>query len=71
MKPVIQYVVFALLLSTSCYSFAHPGHEHGIWTSDVLHIVYYVSLFALLSSSVFLLVKVVTKKRNSTNKEYL
>ena len=70
MKPVIQYVIFALLLSPSFYSFSHPGHEHSHWTSDYLHIAYYVSLFALLSISVFLVTKIMTKKRNSTNKEH-
>ena len=70
MKPVIQYVVFTLLLSPSFYSFAHPGHEHSHWTSDLLHTVFYVSLFALLSIGVFLLSKVMNKKRNHTNKEH-
>lgn len=71
MKPVIQYVIFALLLSPSFYSYSHPGHDHSVWTSDFLHSAYYVSLFALVSTGIFLLTKVMIKKRNSTNKEQL
>ena len=70
MKPIIQCVIFTLLLIPSFYSFSHPGHEHSHWTSDFLHTGYYVSLFALLIVSVFLLRKVTIKNRNSTNKEH-
>jgi hypothetical protein len=69
MKLIIQCVIFILLLSPSFYSFSHPGHEHSHWTSELLHSAYYVSLFALLSTCVFLLTKVMIKKRNNTNKE--
>jgi hypothetical protein len=71
MKPIIQCVILTLLLSPSFYSFSHPGHEHSHWTSDFLHTAYYVSLFALLSTGVFLLTKVIIKKRNNTNKEHI
>jgi hypothetical protein len=71
MKPIIQCVIFTLLLSPSFYSFSHPGHEHSHWSSDFLHTAYYVSLFALLSTGVFLLTKVMIKKRNNTNKEHI
>ena len=71
MKPIIQCVIFTLLLSPSFYSFSHPGHEHSPWSSDFLHSAYYVSLFALLSTGVFLLIKVMIKKRNNTNKEHI
>lgn len=70
MKPVMQYVIFALLLSPSFYSFSHPGHEHSHWTSDFLHTVYYISVFAVLGIGAFLLTKVMIKKRNNTNKEH-
>ena len=71
MKPIIQCVIFALLLSPSFYSFSHPGHDHSHWSSDFLHSAYYVSLFALLGTGVFLLTRVMSKKRNNTNKEHL
>lgn len=71
MKPIIQCVIFTLLLGPSFYSFSHPGHEHSHWSSDFLHTAYYVSLFALLSTGVFLLTKVMIKKRNNTNKEHI
>ena len=71
MKLVTQYIVFALLLSPSFYAFSHPGHEHSHWTSDFLHSAYYVSLFSLLSIGVFMLTKVMIKKRNNPNKEHL
>lgn len=71
MKHIIQCVIFTILLSPSFYSFAHPGHDHGHWSSDFLHTGYYVSLFALISIGVFLLTKAMNKKRNSTNKEQL
>ena len=70
MKPIIQCVIFTLLVSPSFYSFSHPGHEHSHWSSDFLHTAYYVSLFALLSIGVFLLAKVMRKNRNSINKEH-
>jgi hypothetical protein len=71
MKHFIKCIIFTLLLSPSFYTFAHPGHDHNNWTSDFLHTGYYVSLLLLLSIGVFLLTKVMIKKRNSTNKEHL
>ena len=70
MKPIIQSVIFILLLSTSFYSFSHPGHEHSHWASDFLHTAYYVSLFGLFCIGIFLLTKVIIKNHNNTNKEH-
>ena len=73
MKPIIQCVLLALLLSLSFSSFGHPqhGHEHDLWANEILHTIYHVSIFTLFSIGAFLLAKVITKKCNRTNKEYL
>ena len=73
MKPIIQCILFTFLLSLSFYSFGHPqhGHEHDLWTNEILHTIYHVSIFSLFSIGVFLLTKVITKKCDRTNKEYL
>lgn len=71
MKSIIQYVMFTLLLIPSFYSYSHPGHDHSHWSSDFLHVAYYVTFFALISTGVFLLAKVMLKKRNNTDKEHL
>jgi hypothetical protein len=73
MKLIIQCVLFALLLSLSFSSFGHPqhGHEHDLWSNEILHTIYHVSIFSLLSIGVFQLTKVITKKCNRTNEEYL
>jgi hypothetical protein len=75
MKLIIQCVLFALLLSLSFSSFGHPqhghGHGHDLWSNEILHTIYHVSIFSLFSIGVFLLTKVITKKCNRSNKEYL
>jgi hypothetical protein len=75
MKLIIQCVLFALLLSLSFSSFGHPqhgyGHGHDLWSNEMLHTIYHVSIFLLFSIGVFLLTKVITKKCNRSNKEYL
>lgn len=67
MLPKISYFLVSLLISGS--AFAHEGHDHGHWSSDALHILFYASLFSVVALGSVLLVKSITNKTNKEGKQ--
>ena len=57
-------IVFLLFFSQSLY--AHTGHDHSHWSSDLLHILFYAAIAVAAVGIVYATVKRSSKTDNPT-----
>ena len=51
MNTLIHRMCIAIMsILASASAFAHAGHDHGHWTSGVLHTVFYVALASVAAA---------------------
>ncbi|AMJ93328.1 hypothetical protein AVL56_02745 [Alteromonas stellipolaris] len=64
MKTAINSAIYAAvaLALTSSPAFAHAGHDHGDWSSQFLHGLFYLSLAAVGAACVFAGYKAFSRK---------
>ena len=61
MKKTVLKIVGLALLMVAPYSFAHSGHDHGHWTSGVIHALWIGALFIIVG---FAIKRVLANKQN-------
>lgn len=59
--PFFKSVITTLLLFTSGTIFAHPGHDHASWSSNVVHLLFYCASAACVLCIGFAVYKLITK----------
>lgn len=69
MSKLVQLVFAGMALLVSSLSFAHPGHDHSATSSSLMHALFYVSIFALLATGVYLVKKNSKKASDTSSKE--
>ncbi len=68
-KITFKIVGLALLLATP-YAAAHIGHDHGHWTSGIIHALWIGAALAVVALSVFMLKKTYySKTQKNKSKE--
>ncbi|CAD5292204.1 conserved exported hypothetical protein [Alteromonas sp. 38] len=67
MKTAINNAIYAAALSSSP-AFAHAGHDHGHWSSQILHGLFFLSLAAVGAACVFAGYKAFSRKKRQLNR---
>ena len=69
MKNTLSSLITLLFLAPfSISAFAHPGHDHSHWTSELAHSILFVAIACVVAMSVKFMKRKSTKS-NSAKKE--
>ncbi len=68
MNKYVKYVMQSLLLTmASLPAFAHQGHDHGHWTSSMMHVLFYGSILAAVAALTFAATKYTKSRKQGEN----
>lgn len=60
---IIKWLSQIMSLMAVCLPvYAHPGHDHTHWTSDIFHGVFFIALVTVAIASAIAFVKITSKK---------
>ncbi|MGB0663430.1 MAG: hypothetical protein ACPGMR_06550 [Pontibacterium sp.] len=66
-KHTLLGLVAMLSSLVAPFALAHPGHDHGHWTAEPLHVLFYAAIGVAAITATFAAVKMT--KRNRLDKE--
>lgn len=67
LKMIKTFAYITMLVATSTSTaLAHTGHDHGHWSSSLVHTLFYLSLAAVSAACVFAGYKTYTRKQSSS-----
>ena len=71
MNTLIHRMCIAIMsILASASAFAHAGHDHGHWTSGVLHTVFYVALASVAAACSYSAYKYINRKKNARENKH-